>query len=244
MREPEAEESRWGLMLTLLSLDSVAPFYEAMGLSVPDKRRFQELLRGVITEHRREAGPDAPLGVGPAEEFLRRLEGAFGGQAAGQFRAWAETVFFSAHADLPQWSAWDIILPHHPDDVPEALGLPPERLAAVEGFRDSFSVRDLEEQVRSARDVPLSEWDADIYALHHFSNAEDPMFEDDFIDPFGFVLSTAQMNRFQENWARHWQQYTPEEKEAFRAYGQQLLDDEGIDMPGPLSHPDQLVREL
>jgi hypothetical protein len=231
-------------MLTLLSLDSVAPFYEAMGLGVPDKRRFQELLRGVITEHRDVAGPDAPLRPASAEEFLRRLESAFGGQAAERFRAWAETVFFSAHEDLPQWSAWDIILPHHADDVPEGLGLPPERLAAVESFRQSFSVRDLEGQVTDARGVPLSEWDAEVYALYRFSKAEDPMFEDDFTDPFGFVLGTARMNRFQENWARHWQHYTPAEKEAFRAYGQQMLDDEEIYMPEPLSHPDQLVRKL
>ena len=85
-----------------------------------------------------------------------------------------------------------------------------------------------------------------MYSLRNYRNKEDPLSlsDDDSVDPYSPILSTIEMNRFQLAWPKLWSQFTQEEKNLMWNYGQQFLRDEEIEMPAPLTHPDDLRRRV
>ena len=236
------EASRWNLIVGLLSLDGVVPLYEQMGLDVRDTSRFVQLLRSLIAKSREVYGSDKVPDVRFANQLLSEIESVFSREVAEHFYRWATTVFYWVHSDQPQWSAWDMILPRHPDQVPREI--PRERYDVVAWFRKAHSVEDVEEQLKVLKSRPLSPWDAEMYSIHSYSNKEDPMFEDDLVDPYSPILSTIEMNRFQLAWPKLWSHFAAEEKNLLWRRGQQFLRNEQIEMPGPLLHPDALRRQL
>lgn len=236
------EPNRWNLIFELLSLDGMAPLYEDMGLQIPDKPRFAQMLRRLITGARELYGPERTPDIHFAEKVLKEIAADLGEQTAERFYKWATCVFYWGHPDQPQWSAWDSILPRHPAQL--LKGLPPERWNAIVQFRKAHNSEDAEQRIRALRSQPLSDWDSEMYSLHNYSNKEDPWCEDDFVDPYSPILSTIEMNRFQLAWPNLWSQFTEEEKTLLWNYGQQFLKDEEIEMPAPLLHPDALRRQL
>lgn len=238
------EASRWELVFTLLSLDGVAPLYKAMGLSLPEKQQFIQVLRRHIADDRNALGTDAGSDSALTTHVLEELEAAFGKQVAEHFYKWATTVFYTAHWDQPHWSAWELILSSLIYERPQHVSLPPEKYEALTQFLELKSVADVEQRLAALRTQPLSDWDAEMYLINQFSNVEDPMCEDDFVDPYVFILSTIEMSRFQRGWEPVIAQLSVNEKMRLWEYGKQLLSDERIKMPEQLRHPDKLYKQV
>lgn len=238
------EASRLSLIVTLLGLDGVAPLYEEMGLAVPDKERFVQIMRRHFAEYLSAAwGNPAPVDL-LVRHLLQDIEDAFGQQVAEHFYKWATTVFYTVHWDQPQWSAWEIILTSVVREKPPELNVPPEKYQLLAHVLDANSVAAAEQQIALLRSRPLSEWDAGVYTTNQFSNVEDPMCEDEFIDPYVFVLGTVEMNYFQAHWEELIKQLSESEKTGLWEYGKRLLIEEEVPMPDELTHPNQLHRQI
>jgi len=236
---------RWNLIFDLLSLDGMTPFYEEMGLQIHDKQRFAHLLRRLITESRQTYEPGHTPDISFAEKVLKEIEANFGKATAEHFYKWATMIFCWVYQDQPHWSAWDHdTLPRHPAQLPDWL--PPEKWQAIAEFREAHSIDDIEERVKALRSQPLSNWDAEMYSIHNYSNVEDPMCEDDFVDPYSPILSTIEMNRFQLAWPKLWSHFSEDEKSRFWEYAKQRRREIGLDKyyGNSVPHPDQLRRQI
>lgn len=238
------EPFRWNEIFTLLSLDGVVPLYEEMGLQIPDKQRFVQILRRQIVESREKYGSDKMPDIHFAEKVLEEIEGTLGRKTVEHFYQWATTVFYEVHQHQPQWSAWDDALPRHPAQLPQRLT--PDRWEVIAQFREAHNIEDVEQKVRELRLQPLSDWDAELYSINGYSNVEDPMFEDEFNDPYSPILGTIEMNRFQLAWPMLWSHFSEEEKNLYWEYGRQKRKAEGLDKydAGGLPHPDELRRQI
>jgi hypothetical protein len=234
------EPNRWNLIFELLSLDGMAPLYEDMGLLIPDKPRFAQMLRRLITGAREKYGPERTPDIHFAENVLKEIAANLGKGTAERFYKWATSVFYWVHSYQPQWSAWDSILPRHPAQLHK--NLPPGRYDAIANFRKAHSVDDVVQRLKAPKRLPLSDWDSEMYSLRNYRNKEDPLSlsDDDSVDPYSPIISTIEMNRFQLAWPKLWRQFSEEEKTVLLKYGQQFLNDEEIEMPEPLRHPDDL----
>jgi hypothetical protein len=238
------EPNRWNLIFELLSLDGTVPLYEEMGLLIPDKRRFAQMLRRLLTGAREMYGPERAPDIHFAEKVLKEIVTNLGKETAERFYKWATSVFYWVHSYQPQWSAWDFILPRNPAQLRK--NLPQGRHDAIAEFRKAHSVEDVVQRLKATKRLPLSDWDSEMYSLRNYRNKEDPLSlsDDDSVDPYSPVLSTIEMNRFQLAWPKLWSQFTEEEKDLLWSHGQRFLRDNEIEMPAPLRHPDKLIREV
>lgn len=234
----------WNTIFILLSLDGVFPFFEEMGLQLGDKEGFVRMLRRLIAQSREIYGRGRMPDIEFANNVLKEIEANFGKGALQHFYKWATTVFAEDYPVLAQWSAWRDVIPHHPAQLPEWL--PPERWEAIAQFHEAHDVSDIEQKVKALRSKPLTLWDAEIYSIYSYSNVEDPMFEDDFNDPYSDILSTVKMNRFQVAWPKLWSHFSHEEKNLFWEYGKRERKEEGLDKydAGGIPHPDELHRQI
>ena len=131
MTHPE-EPTEWNSIFELLSLDRVLPFYEDMGLNLPDKERFVTLLRQMLSQSHDELGPDRVPDMDFVEKVLNEIRLLLGDERFEHFYRWATTVFYWAPSDQPQWSIWDHILPRRSHHLPRDLS--PDRWSAVLSF--------------------------------------------------------------------------------------------------------------
>lgn len=165
----------------ILSLDSIRPFFQEMGLCVPDEANFQKLLRQSLVAFR----PSRASGVRPPDpavwvsEVVSRMTTIFGDTFVAKFRKWMSSVLFPP-PDLP-YNAWRLIfsdLSRSPESW-QYLELPPDQ---AEPLRKRYStltdwapVQAIADRVKAQ---PLSEWDLAIFALYNFyEEANDPVAE-------------------------------------------------------------------
>jgi hypothetical protein len=244
MTHPD-EPTEWNSLIELLSLDRVIPFYGDMGLNLPDKGGFVELIRSLVVEGHQKFGP----GRTPDMEFVRyvfdRFRRFLGTESFEAFYKWAMTVFCWAPSDQAQWSIWDDIIPRTPGHMPP--GLPVEKWNAVARFQQAEETGDVEARVIAQKRNPLTEWDAMMYARYNYRDKtdRDDVFEEG-VDPLAPILSTIQINRMQLAWAAFWNSFSDDEKDILWKYAQNKFDEwELIDaIPGGLMHPDSLYRQL
>lgn len=238
------EANQWNLAFEVLSLDGISPLYEEMGLRIQEKQQFVDMLRRLITESRETYTPGRTPDIRFAEKVLKEIESLFGQDTGEHFYRWATTVFYWVPSYQPGWSAWDSLLPRHPAKLPK--GLPSERWEAIAQFREETTPDDLTPRIIELKKRPLTQWDAEMYSLHNYSNKDDPMFEDELVDPYSPVESTIEMNRFQLGWPKLWSKFTDQEKGILWNYGKQWLRDERLEdlLPGGLPHPDELRRQI
>lgn len=188
--------TRWGMIFILLSMDVIRPLYEAMGLRLRDKDRFREMLRQLILENRKIYEQNPEVAPPLADRVLEQIEVRFGESEAEHFYRWATTVYNEVHADLPQWSAWEMLLfqaAYNPE-IRDRLGLPSDKRDSIlSQYRDALDIDDVEQEVENLKAKLLSDWDLEMYSIHQFNN-------DDLSDPFSIVLRTVRINRFQLFW--------------------------------------------
>jgi len=244
MTHPE-EPTEWNSIFELLSLDRVLPFYEDMGLNLPDKERFVTLLRQMLSQSHDELGSDRVPDMDFVEKVLNEIRLLLGDERFEHFYRWATTVFYWAPSDQPQWSIWDHILPRRSHHLPRDLS--PDRWSAVAEFQLSKSAGDVEQRATAQKHQPLSDWDAQMYTRHNYrdQNSPDDVFEEG-IDPFSPVTSTIEMNRMQLAWPKLWAHFSDDEKNLFWRYGQAKLKEWEPEetVAGGVPHPDSLRRQL
>lgn len=233
------DPAQWGLILALLSMDVIVPFYEEMGLILKNKRNFVPVLRDLILTNRKQY--EADQGVVPpiAEKVLAALQSTFGESDAQTFFRWATNIFFQVHADNPQWSAWEILMSEWVYNHSVVLSRLSENRAEnpVDRYGEINDIADVESKIAVVRQKPLSVWDMEMYAIHGFSN------DDELNDPFADVVSTIEMNRFRRFWRMLCDTLTSEDKRLLHEQGQKTADELEIWMPGPLVDPDALWRQ-
>ena len=244
MTHPE-EATEWNTIFGLLSLDRVIPFYEEMGLQLPDKQRSVEMLRRLLTESRTTYGPDLMPDMRFAEKVLKEIESLFGKETADHFYKWATTVFYWAPSDQAHWSIWDSLIPRRAHHLPP--GLPSERWDSIAQFQQAINVDDVKQRARALRPKRLTEWDAETYAVENYENQEYPFDRNnEGIDPMSPVVGTIEMNRIQLAWPKLWSQFSDDEKNLFWNYGKQKVKEWEVEetVPGGLPHPDTLRRQI
>jgi hypothetical protein len=242
MNSAALKATRWGMIFTLLSMDVMTPFYEPMGLAMPDKQRFLKMLRRLILENRTiyQQNPEVipPL----ADHVLEEMQSILGVDETEHFFKWATTVYTEVPADHPQWSAWQIIFfrAAYNDKIQERLGVPAgKRDNILAQYFEVMDLTEVEQKIEKIKTQPLSDWDLEMYSIHQFSN-------DDLSDPFAIVLSTVEMNRFQLFWEQLLSQLSVDEKTHLWKQAQRILKETGIWLPEGegLSFPDELRRQL
>ncbi len=223
--------TRWSLMLMLLTLDGVRPFFGAMGLHMPEP--MVPTLRQVALEHARPDDPTKPSMFVP--DALTALAKELGDPTCGALVEWARFVFTyddTEHLDHRRWGA--VLDGLAPDEQTWAtLGLR-ERLS--EPARERWlaeAEREREEELHE--DVaaePLTDWDVCCHVLRGFVPDEDDPAAN---DPARWIRDTTQMRRSREFWA--WLlDALPEQAQL------DLLEAAEPHSPDPLRHPRVLVR--
>lgn len=233
--------ARWGMIFTLLSIDIVTPFYEAMGLTLRGAESFRQMIRQLILENRRiyEQNPEV---IPPfADCVFEEMEARFGKAEAEHLYKWATAIYNEVHADQPQWSAWEILFfrAAHNAEARDRLGLPPDKRDPIfDHYRETVPLDDVEQEVENQKARLLSDWDLEMYSIHQFSH-------DDMSDPLDIVLRTVGMNRFQRFWKWLISQLSPGEKIHLWRQAQKLINEMGIWMPAneQLRYPDNVGRQ-
>lgn len=233
------DPTQWGLIIALLSMDVIEPFFEDMGLILRKKRNHVIVLRDLILVSRKQY--EADQGVVPpiADNVLATLRSTFGESDAQTFFVWATNIFYQVHADNPQWSAWDILMSewiYNDSFIPQVLSEEKAQIL-VDRYEKIMDIADVESNIVVIKKKPLSMWDMEMYAIHGFSN------DDELNDPFADVVSTVEMNRFRQFWRILCDTLTSEDKRLLHEKGQNAVDKLEIWMPGPLVDPEALWRQ-
>lgn len=215
-------------------MDGTVPYYEPMGIQITDKRRFIAVLREILIWARREYAV-RPLTDEYSEHAVREISGQLGEKTGLSFLNWVIHIFETAPADYPHTNAWFFILTWCAGNRLRwgRLGLPvsKSRSLLVE-FKKATNDQDIyanhEEQVLD----PVSDWDAVMY-----SNGE---FDNDFMDPFNWIVNTINMNRFRSALNNLIGQLSAPEVEAFWSSVQRIGLENGLTKISNLAKPSDL----
>jgi hypothetical protein len=224
---------QWTQLLSLLSLDCVLPFYQAMGLPVGDKSVFQLTLRGVILDARKfyAANPDRVPDV--AAELLKRLKSP----ESRSFFSWARGIFLGYHADQPNWSAWDIVISQWAYSRNRDLDfLSAQNLEFfLVGYRRDADTDDIKCKGGEALRSALSDWDLEMFSRHGYGASWET-------SPFQTIESIVRIERLKIFVRKIWLMLSLVEQEQFQLRAQVLVDQLKVWMPGPLPRLDDLLR--
>lgn len=230
----------WGMMASVLSLDVVLPFHDALGLAWPDKLLLVQKLRELIVANREEyeATPNVVPAFGPKFEAL--AAGLFGPAVGRSFAFWAAHTFKQVHADQPEWSGWQLaffrwVFGRKNNDLIAVTRVRP----VVEGrFRALCDTAPLEAAFAQLRPRPLSDWDAEMCSLRGFSpQSESPAY-------FEIVAATAEIHGMQQFAREVFPQFTAREAAWFHTAAAALLRETGVWLPGPLPSPADMLGRL
>ncbi|KHD07340.2 hypothetical protein PN36_21245 [Candidatus Thiomargarita nelsonii] len=166
----------WAKIFVLLSMDIVIPFYHLMGLNLPNRQEFVQILRDIILESYKKQ-VDNPNDVSLfVTDSIRKIADKFGEDICLQLLQWGRFIFAEnthAHADLHQWK---VILEycHSNTKLWEDLGWSPMLShEAQKKFLASKSMAEYDELHKKVYEQPLSDWDLCLYAIRRFDD-EDP----------------------------------------------------------------------
>ena len=179
-----AEQEYWGIMITLLSMDVVSPFYSYMGLDISEPEAFKALLRADILANREDflAEPDRVPDL--RKRNLDSLMRVYGEVAARGLEQWFKTNFVWQPRDFGDYSQWNEFLGSlrwYPEKW-QKLALPDNILLES---RDKY-IKDLTDKselhtISDKLDEQIhTKWDIEMYALHGFDDYDN--------DPYHAVL--------------------------------------------------------
>ncbi len=183
MQATEAEE-KWGAMIALLSLDVVKPFYEYMALNVDNPDNFSEVLRKAIIANRQEFEANPKQVPDLRKRVLKSISQALSSGTAEALENWFDNDFVWYPIDRRGvYDEWAFLLKQavNLDDCWSFLGMP-------EHLSQTAKNKLLNEVMANANakidalsnkidEIPHTEWDIEMYALHHFDDYDyDPFF--------------------------------------------------------------------
>jgi hypothetical protein len=200
--------SLWHRLAEHLSLDSYGPLFQMMGLLVDEGKALmlRQRCRDLVIASIRE-GEDRLL--------LEALAFDFGPAWAAQFRIWAEDTYDSPFTSLSpdtarQWYAYlsffSKTLPwkfrSHWHERLASIGLDAVAGIAIEAYLRWKDESDFEATIVRIRQRPLSDWDARIYHLRHYTNDVSLIesYDGNWFDPFLVAELTTANYRFQCFW--------------------------------------------
>ena len=154
------------------------------------------------------------------------------------FLNWALSAFLGDHADMPDWSAWEIVFSNWTFGQSKPSGLNDEKVDdLLSEYLKTVDTKDIEDFFTKQRSHPLSEWDLDMFTRHGFNNL------DEYSDPYATVILMVKMHRLRKYWGISRKNFTEQEKQIICEQGQKLVTELGVWMPGPLRCIDQLWSE-
>ncbi|CAO4176757.1 hypothetical protein CLBKND_02875 [Methylorubrum aminovorans] len=169
--DPDIAAQRTGLAIALLSLDSVRPFLPLIDFPPEiDALALQHALREAILENR-EAFQSSGEIPDLRARMLRTLTKRLGASAAEATDAWLSKTFVYAPPDSRPLANWKYVLSDARRDPVRwrRLGLPEivaERARAA--LDEALDLKPLHAVDDWVSDRPLSLWDTEMYARHHF----------------------------------------------------------------------------
>lgn len=198
MKKTELEPTRWGTILTLLSMDIMVPFYESMGLKIPDRESFLATLRCLILSNRGAYAANPTVVPSLAERVLEEVERYFGKEFRDPLLMWGTYVFEDIPADHPHSNVWKRLFStcaHSPNrSLWNRLGLPSDKSDSL--LKDYIEITDnddvwdsIEELDQRLDEGAISEWDLSMFVRHQFDR--------ELGDPFNWVINTVNLYRFQ-----------------------------------------------
>jgi len=172
-------EEKWGAMTALLSMDEVKPFYEYMGLKIDNPDQFAQVLREAIIANRKEFEANPEQVPDLRKRVLESLSKTFGSETAETLENWFDDDFIwypvDPQDDYDEWG--DILMQSsNQEDSWSFLGLPESisETARQKLLNEVMANADTEIYALSDKidEMPLSRWDAEMYALHNFDNPD------------------------------------------------------------------------
>ncbi|VAW71317.1 hypothetical protein MNBD_GAMMA10-390 [hydrothermal vent metagenome] len=176
MQVTEAQE-KWGAMTALLSLDVVKPFYKYMGLDIDSPDKFTEVLRKAIIENRQEFEANPSQVPNLKKRVLKSISQVFSVETAEAFENWFDNDFIWYPVDrrgaydewasllkqaVNQYDGWSFL------GIPEYLSQTAKNKLLNEVMANANTeINELSDKVD---EIPYTEWDIEMYALHHFDD--------------------------------------------------------------------------
>jgi hypothetical protein len=240
----------WLSAIALLSLDLTRPFYESMGLQVPDLASFQTLLRSTI-----EDSLVAFVLVDPRQmdllaikKVLDGLTAMFSAEYGTAFTLWFVTIFVRRRNEWLMYESilirWHAALRKRQEDT---LGFS-RRSEIVEAFRAARNLDDVKAAAAKARTDEgrrqRTSWDGFMYNLGLYvdgpelANGINDLFDAVRVrDPFENIEDVIEQNRFQLFWEILLKTAEPQMLDVLRDRAQQAYN-------ATLPHPSELRRHV
>jgi hypothetical protein len=204
-----------------------------MGLGWLPRDRFRPLLRQWITENR-QRHLESPTRIPDFTKLVfGRIQEELGDDFGENLRRWATGVFCYVTRDQPDWAAWHVALQRFTYDQRARAELPlpqPRRDELLASFGQSVDTSDIERMIKEQKQQPLSDWDLEMYALHHFNDEVGP-------DPFDAILATVEIRRLQDFWPELLRLLPPAEQELLWERARSTLGQLGLKRAETLARP-------
>ena len=241
--EPEFDLRRWALLVSLLSMDVVRPFFDLMGVKLANPTEFQEVLRGEVIAGRKSevADPNARLPVTP-QGFLKSVRESLGEGANRHLVWWERHVFHkNPSRDNREVRKWATVLQtsRHEPRLWNRLGLPP---GALERFGRACNLDDYRRRQKDVDSSPLTDWDLHLYALWLF---DDNLYSSSDLShvpdgPRLHVRPTIRAYQGYEFWAWVLSKLRPEQIDRLWEEGRRIVEEEKLHSAKGLPHPSSL----
>jgi hypothetical protein len=183
-------------------MDVVVPFYDLIGLHVPDDLAFRNLFRNVILEARKEF-PEVDPGkvLVRSERLLGVVSRIFGAASSAELEEWGNYIFqFSVEDQRQILRQWMLVIRHalRTPEVWKTLEIPEAHSAEFKKrYLISVDTDEYESRERSIRLRPLSDWDLHQYALCLY-NDEEP---EPINGPSSYIYPTTQVYQGMVFWS-------------------------------------------
>jgi hypothetical protein len=230
---------RWGMIITLLSMDYTHPFLSPMGLSIPDQDKLKALLRKLILENRALYERDTDKVPALAERVFDECRKLFGSDFFQHFLNWGEKIFKHSPQDQLDLRHWQFIVSLCRES-PRRDWLFPDTVQAqvvVSRLNESLSADDVFDTDEALGATELSEWDLQMYSRHGFN--------EDTMSPFTWIVNTVRQYRFQQFWIWLCGFLSQNELEQLYKGGQKAIQEvEPLRFIDDLKHPKQVLAQL
>lgn len=174
-----SDDYRLKIWFSVLSLDAVSPFTSDMLLPVPGSF-LTGPLRELIKKNRQSPAPTLP-NVALCEAVVAALD-ALPEPSGSRFLLWYEHVATDFWNDRGPWALWNVLWRSWANGKAPAAATDGSWWGAlVQRYAIVADRKNLRAQTEAARAGPLSEWDAEMFALHRFYETDDGEDEDPFL---------------------------------------------------------------
>ena len=226
----------WGKLYTVLSLDSALDFHDAIGVPIKPAEALKNVVRKAILNNRKSyRGGYQDIGI--AEHASRGICEVFGEASLGSFISWSKSVFVDNSTRHTKWNGWRIVFVYLKWELFRLDYIVSESSERIGAAYSEFQERsDIFFKLDQAMNVPMSEWDMEMYARHDMDFLDPAKF-----NPFTLISLTCTLYHFQLFWKTVQSIFLPIHEEELYRIGIKTLQDADVTLSQPLCHPTNLV---